>query len=233
MVMGRSELKSKVSLALLVTMLMPGCYPLLKPMEANKLKSPLPVEEIVPVQSDRGYVLDWKGSREFERGSIEYHKYSWQELIEKLGTLDDVQDYLDDHIANVSGVPMRSFKRVHEDRIGDCDNKSIAAAALLSDDGYTPNILIMHDFSNLNEAGHAMFLYKSTMGYGALGMPRMPAIYPDVPSLLKTLNNNYGENYTHYMVVDLDETFPNGEWKGSDVSHLKRWIELEDLKKLE
>ena len=233
MVRDSFGLRSKVSLALLATMFLSSCYPMLKPMEANKLKAPKLVEEIVPVQSDEGYVLDWKSGREFKRGTVQYHKYTWQEMIELLKTPDDVQDYLEDHIKNVSGTPMRSFKKVHESRVGDCDNKAVSAAALLSDDGYTPNLLIMHETLEEGVPGHAVFLYKGEMGYGILGMPRMHAIYEDVPSLLKAFNSTHGENYTTYMVVNLDETFPNGEWKDSDIPHLKRWLNIEDLKKLE
>jgi len=101
-----------------------------------------------------------------------------------------------------------SFRVNHEKRRGVCIDYASMAAALVSDEGFPPLMCIM-----AGESGrHAVFIYRSEYGWGALGNTPLPPVYRSVDSLILSLGD-----FNRYMVVDLDRNYPRKEWMYGNV----------------
>jgi len=102
-----------------------------------------------------------------------------------------------------------SFKRVHENKIDDCDGGAVAAAAILNDNGYPPYILTMQCKGH----GHAVFLYRNKEGkFGSLGIYRADCINPEeksVKSLVDEIARNSGIDYNQFAIFDISKKFPD------------------------
>lgn len=63
-----------------------------------------------------------------------------------------------------------SFKHIHKNKKDDCDGGALAAAAILSDDGFPPYIAVISN-EGIPVQAHAIFVYKTTKGkYGSIGI---------------------------------------------------------------
>lgn len=102
-----------------------------------------------------------------------------------------------------------SFERVHKNQVDDCDGGALAAAAILSDDGFPPYILFIKDDST----NHTVFLYKNQHGkYGSIGIRESdikPPIYSNIKDLATTLINSKSNLALEYRVYDLGKKFPD------------------------
>lgn len=142
---------------------------------------------------------------------IDYSTLSWQEAIKIIQTPEQAQDYLDRYLTTDQNKKGKFFAEIHHSGKGNCFAYSIAAAALLSDDGYKPNVLHM-EASNIT-AAHAAFLYKTPQGYNALGnLSCCRTVYRTIDDLVKAFANHTGITFDKYFIADLDLTFPNREW---------------------
>jgi len=153
---------------------------------------------------------------------IDFSKLNYQEAIEVVRTPYEAQKYLLEHFIwdNKAGKG-ESFKVNHIKRRGVCLDYASAAAALLSDNGYPPLILLMYS----KEHGHAVFLYRTEKGFGILGKPSSPPRYKSVKELMeKGINKMYQKKFTHYFVADLDESLKDRSWIYSND------IDLQDLR---
>lgn len=150
----------------------------------------------------------------------DYSTLTWQQAIKHVRNHQEAQDYLDRHFTQVPSRTVNSFAKSHKDPKADCIEYAISAAALLSDNGYVPNILNL--FSRKHKEGHSIFLYKTDSGYGALGNSPMDPIYPSIRALIKGLNKKYNRDYKLFQVVDLDKTYPKRSWiNGNKNLHLR------------
>jgi len=100
-----------------------------------------------------------------------------------------------------------SFRRIHERKGDDCDGGAIAAAALLSDDGYPPYILMLWD----GDSGHAVFVYRSeeTKGFGSVGINLSdyhPPRHASLQELVDGINAEAGESYRILGVLEFTDT---------------------------
>lgn len=166
--------------------------------------------------------------------SIDYRKLSWQEAIEVVQTPEQAQDYLDRHfsfdyeeLSDNNGAG-ESFKYNHYRRKGICLDYATVAAALLSDNNYPPLILIMQNDSAAKR--HALFIYKTNKGFGALGVPRRLRLYSSIDAVVDNTGILTRVNYTEYSVVDLDLNFSNNEWISGEVdmqmSYFNSWVKV-------
>ena len=165
------------------------------------------------------------------KNSRDYNALNWQEAIDYVQTPEQVQDYLENHFRyddNESGLAVvglfsiggkgETFKYNHTKKRGICFDYSTVAAALLSDNGYPPLILILRDGPF---EGHAVFLYRNDFGFRALGQTPMPSRYEEfsginglkyynsVNHLARSLNEEYGVHFTQFYIVNLDENIPH------------------------
>jgi hypothetical protein len=147
---------------------------------------------------------------------------SWQEAITEINDPLEVQDYLFWHLNYKDEHVSTTFSKMHEDREADCMGYSLSAAALLSDNNYPPYILATVSTEGM---AHAVFLYKTKEGFGALGNSPLSPQYETIDDLLKTLYTIYpfGGEVERYAIIDLDKTFPNKEWiEGDIITELRR-----------
>src|SRR3989338_2360511 len=98
-------------------------------------------------------------------------KMDYKEVIKMIKTPKEAEWYIrnyiiqDDDNADVA----KSFRVLHETRKGDCSEGVIAAAALLSDNGYPPTWLFLEDNKREKE-NHGVFLYKKNGKWGTIGI---------------------------------------------------------------
>jgi len=160
----------------------------------------------------------------------DYSKLTWQEAINYVQTPQQAQYYLNTHLTYdneeakafsiwIPGIihfstinKGESFAENHKRRKGVCLDYATCAAALLSDNGYPPLVLITEKEDRL----HAIFLYKTKKGFGTLGTTPYEPIYPTVKKLLE--KNSYIKNY---KIVDLTEAYRGEEWIFGDVDIVK------------
>ena len=110
-----------------------------------------------------------------------YMKMSYKEVIKEISTPEEVSCYLTNYIKYEPSdlFFVRSFRRVHKEKKADCVEASIAAAALLGDNGYDLKYIWM--FNNDNpEKGHAVYFYQDNKSklYGTLGIFKQDNYFP-------------------------------------------------------
>ena len=114
---------------------------------------------------------------------------------------------------NVYGVDsyFGSFKKIHENKRDDCDGGALAAAAILSDDGFPPYMLIIKGDLKAQVKAHVVFLYKDKNGkYGSIGINRLdvnPPIFDSVDSLANKLAMDAGFSLNCYEIYDLSKVY--------------------------
>ena len=168
--------------------------------------------------------------------NVDYSKMTAQEVIAFVKTPAQAQHYLSNHFSydlkEASGFNMiffnvgtkgESFKHNHAKRKGICIDYAIAAAALLSDDGYPPLLL----FLKRPKGMHVCFLYRTEEGFGAFGTWAIEPRYKTVEELVIDLDY---PKYDYYCVVNLDEQFENRQWIDGDVDlqmlRVDKWIKV-------
>ncbi|MEK6969193.1 MAG: transglutaminase-like domain-containing protein [Nanoarchaeota archaeon] len=108
-----------------------------------------------------GVVNEQAKNKEF----VDYSKLTWQEAIDQVQTPEQAQEYLDQHFStDYDEVGWHSkgesFKYNHSKAKGNCLDYATVAAALLSDNGYSPILLAMSD----SNTAHAVYLYRTKEG---------------------------------------------------------------------
>lgn len=108
-----------------------------------------------------------------------------------------------------------SFRIVHERRCDDCDGGAIAAAALLSDDGYPPLLLCMYndDHTMAHMGGHTVFIYHDGKRWGTLGIKEYDCMMPFYESV-EGIVERYG--FSKYNIKKIDELCD--DWIDNDVN---------------
>lgn len=130
-----------------------------------------------------------------------------------------------------------SFKKIYNSGKDDCDGGAVAAAALLSDDGYIPTILCMYG----GGYGHAVFLYEKDGKYGSIGINYCDcnfAKFDTVDDLVRYLDEilhtnkemevkrNLIKEYKYYYILDfskwIDSLTHADEFLDPIVSYVKK-----------
>jgi hypothetical protein len=90
----------------------------------------------------------------------------------------------------------------------DCDGGALAAAALLSDDGFKPYILYIDG----KTIGHVVFVYKNMDGkFGSIGINKED-VHPaneSIDSLVKKIFKPVDATFTKYDIFDISIKFPD------------------------
>lgn len=98
-----------------------------------------------------------------------------------------------------------SFKHIHKNKKDDCDGGALAAAAILSDNGFQPYIAILSGGVIPNQA-HAIFVYKTTKGkYGSIGINSSDckAGYDSIEDLVKDMG------FSSVQIYNISKVFPD------------------------
>ncbi len=102
-----------------------------------------------------------------------YTQMSYQEMIAEIKTPEQVAWYIQHYIEKEDGASLHAytFHDIHERRKGDCSEATVAAAALLSDDGYAPLVLFFRrPFDDKIFPRHVIFVYSQNSQWGSLGI---------------------------------------------------------------
>ena len=100
------------------------------------------------------------------------------------------------------------FATIHAIKRDDCEGGAVAAASLLSDDGYQPLIIMVRSESET----HAAFVYKNNDGcYGSIGI-NMSDIQPpnySLEELAQKLSDGVTMGKINYTILDLNRVTNN------------------------
>ena len=175
----------------------------------------IPTSEI---QIEESFV---KLERYEQEKDIDYSVMDYQEVIERIDELDEVQKYLDENMTYFQDNRGRceSFRANHEDGVGVCIDYAVIAAALLSDnvegnminsDGQLVQCVTM--MYTGDGRGHAVYVVETSEGYCALG--NTPVLEPadTIEELILTIGRMTGLDYTTYQLAPLDVLAPDEEW---------------------
>lgn len=119
-----------------------------------------------------------------------------------------VLSYKDDKIVYGKLDYWASFKNIHKNKMDDCDGGALAAAAILSDDGFPPYIMVIE---NLFSA-HGVFVYKTTEGeYNSIGINAADCITSrkSIEELKEALSMAARMENTKMQIYDLSKRFPD------------------------
>jgi len=98
-----------------------------------------------------------------------------------------------------------SFKQIHKNKKDDCDGGALAAAAILSDDGFQPYIAVLSDEGTPVQA-HAIFVYKTDKEkYGSIGINRSDCT-SGYDSLEKLVNDM---GFSHFQIYNISKYNPD------------------------
>lgn len=156
----------------------------------------------------------------------------FKKLSARYGTPKEVQDWLRTFRYNreEKGETLRSAKRVFELKKAHCLEACLLAAAILEEKGYPPLLLCMDSLDNLN---HAVFIFKTKTGWGAIGRSREPGLHGREPRFrtIKALVRSYVDTFidktgrlTGYHVVNLNEIASDWRFSSRNVWKVDRVI---------
>lgn len=143
---------------------------------------------------------------------------SWREALCRVQNLSDVDDYLntltyDRGRAQMDALPYDSFAKVHDARSGCCWEYAVASAALASQLGYRPLVLILGLTLNGKEESHAEFVYPRHGRWGTKGRYSAPPVMESLDVTARMLARLIGQQAMKeahafgYAVIDLQKEF--------------------------
>ena len=170
--------------------------------QAPSTISPSAIQSVVPIERPLAVI-------DFDR----IGEMTWEEAIEAIQTPLEAQVYLDDHFSypssSIDNGRVDSFKTNHSDGKGVCYDYAMAAAALLSDNGYPPLVLLVKN--------HGVFLYREGDSYVALGNTPVMEGADSIEGLVGKISDITGVDYKTYAVFNLDDYYGDW-WVGGDGS---------------
>ncbi len=156
-----------------------------------------------------------------KKNSLDFNKLNYEEAIKKVETPGEVQwTFLEDYFnfyydkKEMSGM---SFKEDYTKKKGVCLDYAVCAAALLSDDGYPPLILIMRSQKETKDHGVFLFKDKETGWFGALGNTPLFSEARSVNDLVKAFYSEQKIFFDEYTIINLDNKFRYKEWINGNV----------------
>jgi len=102
-----------------------------------------------------------------------YQGMGYQEMVEDIKTPEEAGWYIEHYIAKEENASLEAytFRETHERRKGDCSEAIVAAAALLSDDGYPLYALFFRSPLDVEKfPRHVVFVYQENQKWGSLGL---------------------------------------------------------------
>jgi len=162
----------------------------------------------------------------FTGESILYHRdvasLSYDAVMVSISSPYEAMQYLLSYLRYVSDSEaygerdyVASFRIVHERRCDDCDGGALAAAALLSDDGYPPLLLCMYndDHTMTHMGGHMVFIYHDGDKWGTLGIMEYDCMMPFYGSI-EAIVERYG--FSKYNIKKIDDLYD--DWIDNNVN---------------
>ena len=144
------------------------------------------------------------------QSSSTFRNMTYQDAIKAVSTPEQATSYVREHMIPTRKKGSASFKKIHERRYGNCGEAVVAAAALLSDDGFPATYLSMKD--QRKSEGHAVFLYQSDGKWGTIGInarDNQPPVYTSLEEIAR------GHGYDTYRLATIGEgIIPN--WIDTD-----------------
>jgi len=101
-----------------------------------------------------------------------------------------------------------SFKYINITKKDDCEGGALAAAAILSDDGFPAYIAILRNFNE----NHAVFVYKTTEGnYGSIGLNDSDCISDckSLEELKERIGKGMWKKFNTLHVYDISKRYPD------------------------
>ena len=187
-----------------------------------KTTPPNSIQPVVPIETT------------IQQPITDYSKMTWQEAIKSVQTPVQAQDYLNqnygydsdekrdiDRSIWIPGLIFtgsskgETFKYNHQRRKGVCLDFATSAAALLSDNNYSPLLLNMYG----DPGTHTVFLYRVGDKYGAVGNTPLSPIYDTIEQLVtKGMNQTYNFSFTKFDIVNLNDNYDKPEeWISGNV----------------
>lgn len=224
--LGGKNFVKNLSIAVLAIFLLTGCLAYFKTIAVDDLP----------------YIKEMPPTKNKAIEDVDYSRMTWQEAMVFVKTPAQAQHYLNSHFSydikeassgfnmiffNI-GTKGETFKYNHTRRKGICIDYATVAAALLSDDGYPPLILCLKRIANGRKYAHAVFLYRTGQGFGALSTLPIEPRYKTVEELV--IDYFDYPSYDYYCIVNLDEQYKNREWVDGDVDsqipRVDKWIKV-------
>ncbi len=143
-----------------------------------------------------------------------YEEMSYNQVIADVDTVEEAEWYVRNYILPYERNRTDSFRLIHQNRSGDCSEAVVAAAALLSDDGFPPTYLAMFDKDNEN--GHGVFVYQQNGKWGTIGINSSDN-YPPTFSSLDGIVRRLGYQVYYFGTVGENGIIPDWISTGRDL----------------
>jgi len=164
----------------------------------------------------------------------------FKKLSQKYSTPEKVQSFLRTLKYNRETVAetIRSAYVTYKKREAHCLEACLLAAAILEHQGFPPLLLCLDSSDNLN---HAVFIYKTKTGWGAIGRSREPGLHGREPRFrsIRSLALSYADFFVDktgsligYHVISLDDIgtnwrfSPRNVWKVDQMIVTKKYIKI-------
>jgi hypothetical protein len=116
-----------------------------------------------------------------------------------------ILEYKNDSVVYGKNDYWASFKYIHKNKKDDCDGGALAAAAILSDEGFPPYIAVLSKKETPDQA-HAIFVYKTTGGkYCSIGINVLDCLFKC--DSMEELTNALG--YDYFQIYNISKRFPD------------------------
>jgi hypothetical protein len=175
--------------------------------------------------------VSWPESSKEDLSNVYFSTLNYKEAIKTIDTPFQVQEFFNDYFsydyvsaADLLHLTTPSFKDIYSKKKGVCLDYAVCAAALLSDNGYPPLILVLGGGGE--NKGHAVFLFKDV---GPRGLPDCFWGMGDegdfsfrlgysLDELVKDYNTIHKKSWDKYAVINLNDAFKFGEWMSDNVN---------------
>jgi hypothetical protein len=156
----------------------------------------------------------------------------FKSLSKRHSTPEKVQRYLRElkYNSEKDGETVRSALEVYRHQMAHCLEGAILAAAILEQQGFTPQIL---SFDSSDRIGHSIFIFKAKTGWGSVARSKIPGLHGREPRFrsLRDLTWSYVEPFvdatgslTAYLPLQLDESGTDWRYSPRNCRKLETFI---------
>lgn len=212
-----------------ISLLLVTLYSLV-PHSTQSFDSPYAIQNTaVPITALQETIGSKKSIKKNKDWPTDFSRFTCEEIINLIDTPQQVQIYLDTHFTYERSILEDSFCKNHEDGTAKCLGYATAPAVLLSDNGFHAQLLSVKKQGEYE--GHTIYPYHTKTGWGALGNTPLLPVYPDIDSLIITLEDKHGLEIDKYRWIDLEKRFPfkryiNGGFVEFSLSFLDRYTDV-------
>ena len=146
-----------------------------------------------------------------------YKDMGYTEVIRRVQTPNGARDYILRYLRpreRDNGRHYYSFRQIHNGFPVDCTEGAVAAAALLSDNGYPPYIMHIKE-KRTEKSSHVLYIYKENGKFGSLGINFSDNNAPQfetLEGLARYIAGGLNMQYDGYKIADLRFFFPDYIW---------------------